>query len=172
MAGRQRNDRRANPQVLSSPVAQHHMGAPACVKIASTPPERFENCRLQPILRVRRRVAAPRRTVRLVDRNGATRLRQPPKLVHELSIPADWREEETDVGEVKRAGRKRGSVCVNLENLDVRKGVSLERSDFVLWPQAAVEGCLLFRRCQGISRHSANRPKMTRLTQTRPTKGH
>src|SRR5580700_6243435 len=29
----------------------------------------------------------------------------------------------------------------------------LERSDFVLWPQAAVWGCLLFRRCQGRSRH-------------------
>jgi hypothetical protein len=26
------------------------------------------------------------------------------------------------------------------------------------------EGCLLFRRCQGISRHPANRPKMTRVT--------
>jgi hypothetical protein len=28
-----------------------------------------------------------------------------------------------------------------------------ECSDFVLWPQAAVGGCLLFRRCQEISRH-------------------
>jgi hypothetical protein len=36
----------------------------------------------------------PRRTVRLLDRNDAARLRQPPKLVHELSIPADWREED------------------------------------------------------------------------------
>ena len=26
---------------------------------------------------------------------------------------------------------------------------------FASWPQAAVEACLLFRRCQGISRHAA-----------------
>jgi hypothetical protein len=38
----------------------------------------------------------------------------------------------------------------------------LERSDFVHWPQAAVGKCLLFRRCQGISRHQANGLKMTR----------
>ena len=30
--------------------------------------------------------------------------------------------------------------------------------------QAAVEGCLLFRRCQGVTRHPANAPKMTLLT--------
>ena len=40
----------------------------------------------------------------------------------------------------------------------------LERSDFVLWPQAAVEGCLLFRRCQWISRHRANGPRPPLLT--------
>jgi hypothetical protein len=40
----------------------------------------------------------------------------------------------------------------------------LSRSDFVRWPQAAVRRCLLFRRCQGISRHSANGPTTTLLT--------
>jgi len=33
-----------------------------------------------------------------------------------------------------------------------------------LSPQAAVEGCLLFRRCRGISRFLAHAPKMMRET--------
>ena len=40
----------------------------------------------------------------------------------------------------------------------------LERSDFVLWPQAAVAECLLFRRCQGRSRHLDNGAKTTLMT--------
>jgi hypothetical protein len=32
------------------------------------------------------------------------------------------------------------------------------------WPQAAVEGCLPFRRCQGVSRLLANRPRPPPLT--------
>ena len=36
------------------------------------------------------------------------------------------------------------------------------------WPQAAVRGCLLFRRCQERSRHSANGPRLTRSTLMRP----
>jgi len=31
-----------------------------------------------------------------------------------------------------------------------------DRSDFVLWPQAALEGRLLFGRSQGLNRHPAN----------------
>src|SRR5215469_10012814 len=41
----------------------------------------------------------------------------------------------------------------------------LERSDFVLWPQAAVERCLLFRRCAGTSGHLGYGTKMTQMTQ-------
>src|SRR5215831_1720629 len=40
-------------------------------------------------------------------------------------------------------------------------------SAFVHWPQAAVEACLLFRRCQGVSRHSANCPKTTLVVESR-----
>ena len=40
----------------------------------------------------------------------------------------------------------------------------LERSDFVLWPQAAVGARLLFRRSQRISRHRANRSRPALLT--------
>src|SRR5215471_5139558 len=40
----------------------------------------------------------------------------------------------------------------------------LERSDFVLWPQAAVGRCLLFRRCQEMSRHPVNGPTSTLVT--------
>ena len=36
---------------------------------------------------------------------------------------------------------------------------------FRYWPQAAVERCLLFRRCQWISRHLANGPRPPVLTQ-------
>ena len=32
------------------------------------------------------------------------------------------------------------------------------------WPQTTVEGCRLFRRCQEVSRHSANEPKSTLVT--------
>lgn len=37
-----------------------------------------------------------------------------------------------------------------------------------IWPQAAVWGCLLLRRCQGRSRHPANGPKSTLVTQSGP----
>jgi hypothetical protein len=40
----------------------------------------------------------------------------------------------------------------------------LERSDFVRWPQTAVEECLLFRCYQRMSRHLANKPKTMRET--------
>jgi hypothetical protein len=33
-----------------------------------------------------------------------------------------------------------------------------------MWPQTAVEGCLLVRRCRGMSRHLANRPRAPPLT--------
>ena len=41
------------------------------------------------------------------------------------------------------------------------------RSNLCLWPQAAVEECLLFRRCQGRSRHLENGAKTTLMTQLR-----
>src|SRR3974390_62384 len=41
----------------------------------------------------------------------------------------------------------------------------LERSDFVPWPQAAGGRCQLFRCCQEVSRHPANGPKSTLVTQ-------
>jgi len=44
--------------------------------------------------------------------------------------------------------------------------------DVAYWPQAAVGGCVLFRCCQGRSRHPANRPKMTRMTHSRPAPEH
>src|SRR5262249_8433285 len=50
--------------------------------------------------------------------------------------------------------------------INVQPSITLapQRASVGSWPQAAVEGCLLFRRCQGISTHPANRPKMTRVT--------
>jgi hypothetical protein len=45
------------------------------------------------------------------------------------------------------------------------------RVDIGLWPQVAVGKCLLFRRCRGISRHQANRLKMTRVTHLRHQRG-
>ena len=35
------------------------------------------------------------------------------------------------------------------------------------WPEAAVERCLLFRRCQGISRHLTNGLKIALVTPSR-----
>jgi hypothetical protein len=43
--------------------------------------------------------------------------------------------------------------------------------DVGYWPQAAIGGCLLFRRCQRISRRSECGPKMTRVTRSRPQDG-
>ena len=37
--------------------------------------------------------------------------------------------------------------------------------DVRMWPEAAVDGGLLFRRCQGVSRHLANGPRPPLLTQ-------
>jgi hypothetical protein len=42
--------------------------------------------------------------------------------------------------------------------------VTHERRLCVVWPEAALRGSLLFRRCQGISRHKGSGPKMTRVT--------
>ena len=39
-------------------------------------------------------------------------------------------------------------------------------ADFCCWHRAAVEGCLLFRCCQGISRHPANGPELPRVPQS------
>src|ERR1700745_3886642 len=48
-----------------------------------------------------------------------------------------------------------GPVCtVVWEGRSCEAPPYTDRSDFVLWPQAALEGCLLFRRCQ----HPADGP--------------
>jgi hypothetical protein len=80
MAGGECNNRRGHLQVHVSSAVHHHMSVPACVEIASALLERFGDCRLQPIPRFGWRVAAPRRTIRLLNGDDSTRLRQPPKL--------------------------------------------------------------------------------------------
>jgi hypothetical protein len=45
-----------------------------------------------------------------------------------------------------------------------RRRVATQVAALAIWPEAAVPECLFSRRCQGISGHSANGPKMTRVT--------
>ncbi len=84
MTGRERNNRGAYPDVLGATLLQHRMRSPTCIEIAATSPERLKDHRLQPIPCIGWRIAAPRRSIRLLDGNDPPRLRQPPKLVHQL----------------------------------------------------------------------------------------
>jgi hypothetical protein len=95
MTGRERNNRRAYPHVLGTTLLQHCMRPPTRIEIASTSAERLEDHRLQPILCIGWRIAAPRYGIRLLDGNDPPWLRQSPKL------STRWREEETDMHEVE-----------------------------------------------------------------------
>jgi len=101
MTGRERNHRGSHPDVLGAALLQHRMSSPACIEITSASPKRFEDRGLQPVPRIGRRIAAPRRGVWLLNRNDPARLRQPPELVHQLRVSTHWREEEANVSKVK-----------------------------------------------------------------------
>src|SRR6516225_7831527 len=80
MAWRERDNRGTYPDILGATLLQHRMGAPTCIDIASTSPKHLADHCLQPIPRIGWRIAAPRRSVRLLDSNGPAWLRHPPKL--------------------------------------------------------------------------------------------
>jgi hypothetical protein len=78
-------------------------------------------------------------------------LRPPLTAAARSSLAKTGRDEE-----MSQPGRTRRWPITN--SLDTNRPIQ------VLWPQAAVEGCLLFRRCRGVSRHLANRPRPPPLT--------
>jgi hypothetical protein len=78
-------------------------------------------------------------------------LRPPLTAAARSSLAKTGRDEE-----MSQPGRTRRWPITN--SLDTNRPIQ------VLWPQTAVEGCLLFRRSRGMSRHLANGPRPPPLT--------